>query len=101
MSGAPRAASLARAVVPCDNGALRVARRLKTGRVPVSVATGDFNGDGRRDLVVANNGSEEVSVFLGGGKGGFGGAGYFAVGERPPAGAPGGFHTDGRAPLVL
>jgi uncharacterized protein (DUF2141 family) len=35
-----------------------------TGSFPVSVAIGDFNGDGKLDLVTANNGSNTVSVFL-------------------------------------
>lgn len=32
--------------------------------VPESVAVGDFNGDGRADLAVANSGSGNVSVLL-------------------------------------
>lgn len=35
------------------------------GTNPVSVAAGDFNGDGISDLVVANSGSDNVSVLLG------------------------------------
>src|SRR5438045_3972296 len=36
-----------------------------------SLTTGDFNGDGRSDLVTTNYGSDTVSVFLGNGSGGF------------------------------
>jgi elongation factor P hydroxylase/preprotein translocase subunit SecB len=35
-----------------------------TGTFPISVAVGDFNGDGRSDLVVANYNSASVSVLL-------------------------------------
>jgi RHS repeat-associated protein len=35
-----------------------------TGATPYSVSTGDFDGDGKADLAVANSGSNTVSVFL-------------------------------------
>ena len=42
-----------------------IARRdFVTGNRPVSVAVGDFNGDGVEDLAVANNGSNNVSVLI-------------------------------------
>src|SRR5207244_2770681 len=34
------------------------------GTSPRSVAVGDFNGDGKQDLAVANNGSNNVSILL-------------------------------------
>jgi hypothetical protein len=39
------------------------------GTNPVSVAVGDFNGDGISDLVVANSGSDNVTALLGNGDG--------------------------------
>ena len=36
---------------------------FEVGSNPVSVAVGDFNGDGRPDLAVANYGSNDVSVI--------------------------------------
>jgi hypothetical protein len=36
---------------------------IPTGITPLSVAAGDFNGDGKLDLVVANNGSNTVSFI--------------------------------------
>jgi hypothetical protein len=38
---------------------------------PSSVAVGDFNGDGKLDLVVANQGSDTVGVLIGNGDGTF------------------------------
>src|SRR5205807_3677667 len=41
---------------------------------PAGIATGDLNLDGNLDLVIANNGSGNVSVLLGTGDGAFGAA---------------------------
>jgi hypothetical protein len=46
-------------------------RAFKTGMEPNSVAIGDFNGDGKADMVVANSAEYNVSVFLGKGDGTF------------------------------
>ena len=42
-----------------------------TGATPQGVAVGDFNLDGKLDLVTANSGAFTVSVFVGNGAGGF------------------------------
>ncbi|MDB5336397.1 MAG: hypothetical protein JWN70_2016, partial [Planctomycetaceae bacterium] len=34
------------------------------GREPVAIAYGDFNNDGAIDLMVANAGTDDVSVLL-------------------------------------
>ena len=44
---------------------------LKVGKVPISVAIGDLNGDQHPDLAVANLGSDDVRVLLGTGTGAF------------------------------
>lgn len=54
--------------------------QFATGERPQSVAVGDFNGDGKRDLVVANYGSGNVSVLRGNGRGGFKAPQSFQVG---------------------
>ena len=38
---------------------------------PVNVATGDFNGDGKLDLVVAHKADNSVNILLGNGNGTF------------------------------
>ena len=55
------------------------------GSLPRSLSVGDFNKDGRVDLAVANQGSNNVSVLLGDGRGGFTGApgSPFAAGNSP------------------
>ena len=41
------------------------------GSQPVALVAGDFNGDGRTDLAIANSGANDVSVLLGNGDGTF------------------------------
>ena len=48
---------------------------------PVSVAVGDFNGDGKLDLATANVNADNVSVLLGNGNGTFQAPANFAVGH--------------------
>ena len=47
-----------------------------TGTSQVSIAVGDFNGDGAQGLAVANSGSNNITILLGSGTGLF---------PRPPA----------------
>jgi hypothetical protein len=42
-----------------------------TGVRPTGVVAGDFNHDGNLDLAILNEGSQDISVFLGDGRGGF------------------------------
>jgi VCBS repeat-containing protein len=73
---------------------------LSAGNSPVSVATGDFNGDDDPDLAVANRFSSDVSVLLGGPGGGFTGPTDFAAGS-PYVVAVGDFNRDGDPDLVV
>src|SRR5438874_9946074 len=53
------------------------------GTNPYSVAVGDFNGDGRLDLAVANEGDNNVGILLGNGDGTFRSGGTFATDSGP------------------
>src|SRR5205814_405368 len=69
---------------------------------PRSVAIGDVNGDGRPDLVVANDGSNSVSVLLGNGDGTFQAqTKYTTLGALPASVAIGDVNGDGRPDLVV
>jgi hypothetical protein len=76
------------------------AAQAAVGSQPQSVARADFNRDGRPDLVTANTGSNNVSVLLGNGAGGFAIASSFAAGLRPDSVAVGDLDRDGRLDLV-
>src|SRR5438552_3797650 len=66
-----------------------------------SVAAGDFNGDGRLDVAVANAGSNTVSVLLGNGDGIFQAARTFAVGMKPEFVVAGDVNGDGILDLAV
>jgi hypothetical protein len=72
-----------------------------TGINPISVAVGDFNGDGKPDLAVANSGSNSVSVLLnttamGATTASFATQQTFATGSSPSSVAVGDFNGDGK-----
>jgi len=45
-------------------GTFPLTQNASVGDAPSSVAVGDFNGDGRQDIAVANFGSNDVSILL-------------------------------------
>jgi hypothetical protein len=65
------------------------------------VAVGDFNGDGKPDLAVANWNSNSVSVLLGNGDGSFQAAQDFGAGISPESVAVGDFNGDGKPDLAV
>ena len=84
-----------------------VARRdFTAGYDPMSVAVGDFNGDGKLDLAVANGGDlssgagGNVTVLLGNGDGTFQTAVAFAADDIPQSVAVGDFNGDGKLDLA-
>src|SRR5712691_7499054 len=60
----------------------------------VSVAVGDFDGDGKPDLAVANLNGTNVSIFLGNGDGTFRAATTFGAGIGPNSVEVGDFNRD-------
>ncbi len=71
------------------------------GQNPTSVTLADFNGDGKLDVVAANQGSNNISVLLGNGDGTFKSAQNTAVGQSPDSLAVGDFNRDGKADLAV
>jgi hypothetical protein len=68
---------------------------------PYSLAVGDFNGDGKLDVAVANSTTSDISILLGNGDGTFqapintsvpGGVGFIAAGD---------FNKDGKLDLAV
>src|SRR5262249_47691240 len=83
------------------DGTFQTAIDYATGSNPVSVAVGDFNGDGKADLAVANAVSANVSVLLGNGDGSFQAAVNYGAGGYPYSVAVGDFNDDGKPDLAV
>jgi hypothetical protein len=95
------------------DGTFQPAQNFVTGAGPQSVAVGDFNGDGKLDIVTANGG--DVSVLLGNGNGTFqapqslvlpgqfppGYTGSTALRQGPISVAVGDLNGDGKLDLVV
>ncbi len=76
---------------------------LSVGRNPTSFATADLNGDGHSDFAVANLGSDDLTVLLGNGAGGFTAAAGSPVpaGDAPFAVAAADVNRDGKVDLAV
>jgi trimeric autotransporter adhesin len=66
-----------------------------TGELSSSISIGDFNGDGKADLVTANAGSNTVTMLLGNGDGTFSAPVSSAAGTNSLFAAVGDFNGDG------
>ena len=81
--------------------ALSAPSAFGAGTNPSALAVGDFNGDGKLDLAVANEGSGNVSILLGNGNGTFQAAVDYGAGSNPSSVAVGDFRGDGKLDLVV
>ncbi|HTP41680.1 MAG TPA: VCBS repeat-containing protein [Nitrospiria bacterium] len=68
---------------------------------PRTAALGDFNRDGRLDLAVADNQSDDLTILLGDGKGAFRPAATLPAGRSPLAIAAGDLNGDGTDDLAV
>lgn len=87
-------------ISPSD-GSFSAATSYAVGTNPIALSVGDFNGDGKPDIAVANQGSNDVSVLLGSATGRFALAGTFAVAGSPGSLAIADFNHDGRPDLAV
>jgi FG-GAP-like repeat len=78
-----------------------VASTLAAGDGPHSIATTDLNGDRDADLAVANEGSDDVSIRLGDGAGGFGAPSSVPVGDGPLGLAVADLNRDGDPDIAV
>jgi len=77
-----------------------------TGTNAISVSIGDFNGDGKNDMAVANNGSNTVSVLLnitapGAATPSFSAKTDFTTGSVPYSVSMGDFNGDGKLDMAV
>jgi hypothetical protein len=82
------------------DGTVQAPKNFAVGVSPVSVAVGDFNGDGRADFVVGNLESTFESVFMNTGGGNFSSS-SIAPGGQSFSLAAGDFNGDGRTDLAV
>ena len=87
------------------NGTFQRQKTCSTGRAsgPKSVDVGDFNRDSHLDIVVANEGTENVGLFLGYGNGSFAKQRTFSTGNssRPMSIVVADFNSDQRLDIAV
>ena len=75
-------------------------RSYNVGSYPIGIVTGDFNGDGKIDIAVANVYDSTVSILFGNGDGIFQNQITVNVGTTPTSIATGDFNKDGKADII-
>lgn len=95
--------SILRNVGTCSSncGTIASAVHYGVGTTPESIATGDFNGDGKTDLATVNRGSNNVSISLGTGTGTFIAGVTVPAGTSPHGVVAGDFDRDGKLDLAI
>ncbi len=88
-------------VVSCGVPSFAPLTNLNAGTLPVGLVAGNFNADAKVDLVVANFSSNNLSIFLNNGSGGFGAPGNHPAGPFPSSLVAADFNGDGRVDLAI
>jgi hypothetical protein len=84
------------------DGTFQPVQTLNVGlATPIALAAGDFNGDGKVDLAMANFATGDVTIFLGNGDGTFHFSNSFSVGGHALALATADVNGDHKADLVV
>lgn len=81
------------------DGTFQPAQLVNAGNNPAFIAAGDFNGDGKPDLVVSD--ASNVAVLLGNGDGTFQSPLIIGAGVAPSALALGDFNGDGKLDIAV
>lgn len=71
-------------IIEILNSCFDIDTTLAVGTQPTSITCSDFNGDNFADIAITNSFSNNVSIFLGNGAGGFSSAPFFNVGGQQP-----------------
>ena len=83
------------------DGTFQPPKDYAVGEDPTALVAGDFNGDGRLDLAVADTESNTVSILLGNGDGTFQTAKSYGAGESPVSLVAGTSTGDGKLDLAV
>jgi hypothetical protein len=99
--GAASAYTVTASLTPASTPFQTVPLGTNAVTAPYAVVAGDFNGDGRIDLAVADHASNQVSVLMGNGDGSFGPQMTYDVGAGPFAVVAADFTGNGRLDLAV
>ena len=83
------------------DGTFKPAVNYPGGAAPRGIDVGDFNNDGKLDIVVANNNGNNVTIYLNNGDGTFAAPVYYSAHTHPKSVAVGDFNHDGNDDLAV